>query len=227
MILKKALAVLSALTLALSLSACGSTTSSSLPASSAPSSSSIPVSSAPSSSLPESSSAAESTSAPSAATADLGDTLEESIKISLDGVVYSFPGSTFADFAANGWAIDPGYDSATLPANTTTRVEYTKGDSSIEMSALNETTAVAPITEATCWSLVLDSYKMKDLEMSLPGGISLESSPEDVEAAYEGISFEPYDNAEGERLSMEYKLNDCKIKFSFFEGSLSGLDIRC
>lgn len=239
----KIFSVLITASLLLSLAACSENKPSTTSASEAASSSSL----ATTSSSEKTASTSEATSASSTLTttssaksiesstpkesvavkgAELGETLDKEIKVMLDGVVYTFPGASFADLEANGWTIDPGADGATLAANTTTRVEYSKGDFSISLSAVNTTASPVAINQCECSALVIDRYDIKDMPIALPGGITLGSTPEEIEAAY-GSPSSVYDNKEGERLSMEYKINDTKITFQFFEKGLSSFDLRC
>lgn len=169
---------------------------------------------------PESS--AEPEISPAVSIEGLGDNLNDPIKVALNDEVYTFPGSTFADFEANGWVIDSGSEGAALAANYSTSVTYTKGDVTINLSAANNGEAALPINECECWALV---YKSSNLDFSFPGGITNGSTPEEIEAAY-GAPDSFYDTSEGVRGSMEYKFNNCKVKFQFYKGGLSAFDIR-
>lgn len=221
---KKLLAVISAISLLVAFAGCSKKpqSESTSPSTSAPQA----VSSVPASS---SSIAVESASALKVApvnSADLGETLGNAISVMVDGASYTFPGTTFADLEANGWTIDPGADGATLPANTITRVDYFKGDFKISLSAANTATAPLPMNECEVAGLMIDSSDSKEMAFALPGGIAFGASPEEVEAAY-GATPDFYDTKEGERLSLEYKMEDSKIKFQFYKGGISGVDIRC
>lgn len=222
----RVLAGISSLALILSLAACQNSGSSS----SDTSSESIPESSSVSSSiasLPDSSSveSTSSSAAPAGPVEGLGDTLEV-FQISLDGVVYTFPGSTFADFEANGWEMDPGSVGATLPANTLTRVDYTKGEAKISLQASNTNAAATPINECTCIGLsIADKYKVATIDVQLPGGITIGSTADEVLAAY-GEPREQYINSSDEVGSLTYGDSPVhKFHISFYEEALFSFDI--
>ena len=224
---KKFAVILAAACLMLAFTACAKDASTSQSqASSTPEVSSAPIASSEESSLPSPSSEATSIQPPApVATGELGDKLADPILVSLNGVVYSFPGATLSEFEAAGWVIDPGADGATLAANTTTRVEFTNGESTIDLSIANTGESPAPYNECECWVLVLSERDMKGMAVAFPGGITFGATPDDIAAAY-GEPADFYDNSQGERLSVEYKFDNCRVKFQFFEGGLNGVDIR-
>ncbi|MCD7946789.1 MAG: hypothetical protein LUG13_00610 [Oscillospiraceae bacterium] len=219
---RKALAILPVACLLLTMTACTQTP--------APSpSAAAPVDSAPPeiTSTPSPEPIPASTAPVSVAPANLGSTLAEPIQVSLGDVTYSFPGSTFADFEANGWVMDSGSQGSTLGSNYTTSVDYTNGESKIRLTASNSASAPVLLNECELTALVVSSQRdLDNMTFIFPGGIAAGSTADEVAAVYgEPPSF--YDNKDGERLSMEYKFDDCRVKFQFFEGGLNSFDIRC
>ncbi len=221
------LAVLLATFSLLALTACGKGgSSSSVSAVQSSSSEAQASSSVPSSVAPSSVSSAPAESAPKAAPGEgLGNNLDI-FQISLDGTVFTFPGSTFADFIADGWVIDPGAAGASLPANTATSIDFTKNGATIRLQALNTTTGAVPVEEATCAGVTIDKYKIGQVQVAMPANLTIGSSSEDVLAAY-GEPREKYNSKQtNEILTLTYGSGAKDVyELSFFENGVSGIRI--
>lgn len=225
---RSVLVMIMALLLVVSLAACGkpaaNNSSSDVPAGreeSAPETSSISL---PESEEPISEPSSVADSGSEAAVVDTGEMSDawDSYEVMIDGVVYAFPCSP-QDFVDNGWAIDPGSDGATMPANTLTSVDFTKGDSELTLTVINNESNATPVLECTAAGITVDSWDMGDMSFAIPGGFTFGASAADIQAAY-GEPTEFYEKSGGEIGSLTYGPAAQSYYIGFFDGGFS--DIR-
>ena len=120
-----------------------------------------------------------------AATGALSDDLYD-FQISIDGTVYQFP-MFYSDFEALGWEYG-GDNTNTLSPNQYTSVEVWKKDGfRVYTRFANLSMNAVPYSESMVAGITLDQYNLKDCdwEIILPGGIQYGvADADDIKAAY-------------------------------------------
>ncbi|MDE6844808.1 MAG: hypothetical protein K2J99_03450 [Lachnospiraceae bacterium] len=121
----------------------------------------------------------------SAMSGELSDDLYD-FQISIDGVVYQFP-MWYSDFEALGWEYD-GDNTQTLSSNQYTAVEIWEKDGyEVYTRFANLSMNAAPYAESMVAGITLEDYHLEDCdwEILLPGGIQYGvSNTDDIKEAY-------------------------------------------
>ena len=139
----------------------------------------------------------ESKEAPKNASTNMPSELSDdlySFQISIEGTVYQFP-MWYSDFESLGWTYD-GDNTQTLSSNQYTLTEVWKKDGvSVYSQFANLSMNTAPFSECIVTGITLDTYGLKDCnwEIILPGGIQYGvSNADDIKTAY-GTPSRDYD----------------------------------
>ena len=114
------------------------------------------------------------------------------------------------------------------PNQYTSAEVFKNGDLTIYATIFNLGVNVVPVSEADIAGITLDSFYLEDTDLtaSLPGGITMDSTIDDVIAAYG----EPSSRYDGDTLtSLDYtyaSYQDVSFSFDSESGAMTGLELR-
>lgn len=151
-----------------------------------------------------------------------------SFQVSIDGTVYQFP-MWYSDFESLGWTYD-GDNTQTLSSNQYSVVEtWEKDGVSVYTQLANLSMNTVPFSECMVTGITMDQYDLKDCdwEIILPGGIQYGvSNADDIKAAY-GNPSRDYDGDLYYSMTYEYDSYQ-DIEFYVYKetNTLGKIDIR-
>ena len=151
-----------------------------------------------------------------------------SFQVSIDGTVYQFP-MWYSDFKSLGWTYD-GDNTQTLSSNQYSVVEtWEKDGVSVYTQLANLSMNTVPFSECMVTGITMDQYDLKDCdwEIILPGGIQYGvSNADDIKAAY-GNPSRDYDGDLYYSMTYEYDSYQ-DIEFYVYKetNTLGKIDIR-
>ena len=173
----------------------------------------------------------ESKEAPKKLSANMPSELSDdlySFQISIEGTVYQFP-MWYSDFESLGWTYD-GDNTQTLSSNQYTLTEVWKKDGvSVYSEFANLSMNTVPLSECIVTGITLDTYNLEDCnwEIILPGGIQYGvSNADDIKAAY-GTPSSDYDGDLYYSMTYKYDLYQ-EIELYVYKdtNTLGKIDIR-
>lgn len=148
-------------------------------------------------------------------------------QITINGELYQFPMS-YEEFTSRGWEYDGDASMEISPNQYTSAEVFKNGDLTIYATIFNLGVNVVPVSEADIAGITLDSFYLEDTDLtaSLPGGITMDSTIDDVIAAYG----EPSSRYDGDTLtSLDYtyaSYQDVSFSFDSESGAMTGLELR-
>lgn len=151
-----------------------------------------------------------STTAPSE---ELSDDIRSG-NIQLDGVVYTFPVESYQTFLDNGWTSEKPFDysipSATMSQNHTMK---NAAGNMFQISIANATGETKNVEDCPVTDLFISNSSIRfgnGLDVVLPGGITIDSTYDEVIAAYG----QPDDKSEGSNyLNIKYQTKSTKYNY--------------
>ena len=153
----------------------------------------------------------------------------QSFQIEVDGTVITLP-CTYADIQNLGYSLsdDENGDEQIEPNNYTSSVYVQMGGREFSVCFYNDTAETKKLTECKIYALRFDSF-YEVPNVSLPNGISMSSTPEDIREAM-GKEQDGYVSDDSDYMSMDYYIGESYdqkgISFTFSDGKMSELKIE-